>query len=200
LPNAFRDRKNAMTRCSCSRIRWIACAEAGCVYALSVFAIGFVLGAIRVLVLAPRLGNAVAVALEVPFMLAVSWKLSRWSASKRGLLTDAALLGLIALLAWHLTKPWMRWAAALLALCATLPSEVRTPGEFLLHYAISLVAVIFELYFVTVQLAILKTLCIWCASYGLSLIARFFVAMIIWVRAGRFQAHFGSHEAEGAED
>ena len=33
----------------------------------------------------------------------------------------------------------MRWTAALVALCATLPSEVRTPGEFLLHYAISLV-------------------------------------------------------------
>jgi uncharacterized membrane protein len=79
---------------------------------------------------------------------------------------------------------------------------IRTDNPTLLdlHYAISLVAVIFELYFVTVQLAILKTLCIWCASYGLSLIARFFVAMIIWVRAGRFQAHFGSHEAEGAED
>jgi len=33
----------------------------------------------------------------------------------------------------------MGYAAALLALCATLPSEVRTPGEFLLHYTISLV-------------------------------------------------------------
>ena len=29
-------------------------------------------------------------------------------------------------------------AAALLALCATIPGQVRTPGEFLLHYAISL--------------------------------------------------------------
>jgi hypothetical protein len=56
----------------------------------------------------------------------------------RGLLTDAALLGLVVLLAWQLTKPWMRYAAVLLALCATLPSEVRTPGEFLLHYTISL--------------------------------------------------------------
>ncbi|MGD0773894.1 MAG: CPBP family intramembrane glutamic endopeptidase [Candidatus Solibacter sp.] len=56
----------------------------------------------------------------------------------RGLLTDAALLGLLALLAWQLAKPWTRYGAALLALCATLPSEVRTPGEFLLHYAISL--------------------------------------------------------------
>ncbi len=57
----------------------------------------------------------------------------------RALLTDAALLGLLTLLAWQLTKPWMRYAAALLALCATVPSEVRTPGEFLLQYAISLV-------------------------------------------------------------
>ena len=45
---------------------------------------------------------------------------------------------LLTLLAWQLTKPWMRCAAALLALCATLPGEVRTPGEFLLNYAISL--------------------------------------------------------------
>ena len=57
----------------------------------------------------------------------------------RALLTDAALLGLLTLLAWQLTKPWMRYAAALLALCATVPSEVRTPGEFLLQYTISLV-------------------------------------------------------------
>jgi hypothetical protein len=61
----------------------------------------------------------------------------------RALLTDAALLGLLALLAWELTRPLkqmraLRYAAPLLALCATLPSEVRTPGEFLLHYTISL--------------------------------------------------------------
>jgi hypothetical protein len=56
----------------------------------------------------------------------------------RGMLTDAALLGLLALLALQLTKPWMRYAAVLLALCATLPSEVRTPGEWILNYTISL--------------------------------------------------------------
>ena len=58
----------------------------------------------------------------------------------RSLLIDAALLGLLALLAWQLTRPWMRYAAALLALCATLPGQVRTPGEFLLHYTLSLAA------------------------------------------------------------
>jgi hypothetical protein len=57
----------------------------------------------------------------------------------RGLLTDAALLGLLALLAWQLTRPWMRYGAALLALCATLPNEVRTPAEFLVFYTVALV-------------------------------------------------------------
>jgi hypothetical protein len=32
----------------------------------------------------------------------------------------------------------MRAAAVLIALCAAIPGEVRTPGEFLLHYALSL--------------------------------------------------------------
>jgi len=62
----------------------------------------------------------------------------------RGLLTDAALLGLLVLLAGQLTRPLKQirvvgYAAALLALCATLPSEIRTPGEFLLQYTIALV-------------------------------------------------------------
>jgi hypothetical protein len=56
----------------------------------------------------------------------------------RALLTDGALLGLIVLLAGQITKRWMRYTAALLALCATLPSEVRTPGEFAVAYTISL--------------------------------------------------------------
>ena len=64
--------------------------------------------------------------------------LAALAAAVRALLTDAALLGLLALLAWQLPRPWMRYAAALLAVCATLPGEVRTPGEFLLHYTISL--------------------------------------------------------------
>jgi hypothetical protein len=67
--------------------------------------------------------------------------LAALAAAVRALLTDAALLGLL-VLAWQLTRPLkmqvMRYAAVLLALCATLPGEVRTPGEFLLHYTISL--------------------------------------------------------------
>lgn len=69
-----------------------------------------------------------------------------------------------------------------------------------LHYGLSLIGVIFEIYFISVQVLILHAVCIWCASYGLSLIARFLVALVIWVRAGRFQAHFGRHEFEEAGD
>jgi uncharacterized membrane protein len=69
-----------------------------------------------------------------------------------------------------------------------------------LHYGISLVGVIFELYFISVQMFILHQVCIWCASYGLSLIARFLVALAIWLRAGRFQALFLNRETEGAEE
>jgi hypothetical protein len=66
---------------------------------LSVFTIGFALGAIRVPLLVPRLGEVAAVLLETPFMLAASWKMSRWSERKYGLLTDTAgalLMGVIA--------------------------------------------------------------------------------------------------------
>lgn len=88
-----------MTQCTCRWLRLAACAKAGCVYALSVFAVGFVLGAMRVLLLAPRVGDTAAVVLEAPVMLAVSWKMSRWSASRYGLQTDpggALLMGAIA--------------------------------------------------------------------------------------------------------
>lgn len=52
-------------------------------YATAIFACGFVLGAVRVMWLAPRLGDVAAVAVELPPMLALSWwvagrVLARW--------------------------------------------------------------------------------------------------------------------------
>jgi len=46
---------------------------AGALYALLVFAAGFVLGILRVLVLAPAVGETAAVAIELPAILALAW-------------------------------------------------------------------------------------------------------------------------------
>jgi hypothetical protein len=55
---------------------------AGLAYFTVVFAIGFALGTLRVLVMLPALGEILAVTLELPFILAVSWLASRWLVSR----------------------------------------------------------------------------------------------------------------------
>ena len=51
-------------------------AKAGFAYAVTVFAIGFALGAVRVLLLAPLVGPTIAVAVEAPIILTASWYVS----------------------------------------------------------------------------------------------------------------------------
>lgn len=53
-------------------------ATAGAAYCLIVFLLGFVLGSTRVLLVAPRLGETMAVLLETPLMLAASWAFCGW--------------------------------------------------------------------------------------------------------------------------
>ncbi len=78
------------------------------VYATIAFAIGFLLGTGRVLILMPALGPVAAVALELPLMLTVSWLaagvvLQRWPlpdrASRLGMGLIAFLLLMVAELA-----------------------------------------------------------------------------------------------------
>jgi hypothetical protein len=52
--------------------------KAAIAYVTPVFALAFLLGALRVTLIAPRTGPLVAVALEVPLVLTVSW----WAAGR----------------------------------------------------------------------------------------------------------------------
>ena len=47
-------------------------------YFLILFALGFVLGTIRVLLVAPRIGELAATAAELPIMLTAAWFVCRW--------------------------------------------------------------------------------------------------------------------------
>jgi hypothetical protein len=67
---------------------------AGAAYFAAVFGAGFVLGVLRTLVLAPRLGEVAAVLVELPLILAWAWFVCgrlrrRWPLPVR----DAALMG-----------------------------------------------------------------------------------------------------------
>ena len=69
---------------------------------------------------------------------------------------------------------------------------IRTDNPLLLdvHCGLSLIGVIFEVYFLTLQVFVIRAVCVWCTLYGLTLIARFVVALVIWIRQGRLAARF----------
>jgi uncharacterized membrane protein len=54
------------------------------------------------------------------------------------------------------------------------------------HYGLSLLGVVFEVYFTYLELFVIGAICVWCASYGVSLVARFVVALVIWRRRARY--------------
>jgi len=51
----------------------------------------------------------------------------------------------------------------------------------LLHYGLSLVGVAFEGWFQFAQIFLIHAVCIWCESYGLSLLIRFVVALWVYL-------------------
>ena len=54
------------------------------------------------------------------------------------------------------------------------------------HYGLSLAGVMFEVYFTYLELFVIGAVCVWCASYGISLVARFGVALWVWMRRDRY--------------
>jgi hypothetical protein len=58
--------------------QWSSAFKAGPAYFVVAFGFGFLLGAVRMLVVVPAVGDISAVVLEMPIMLAISWFSSRW--------------------------------------------------------------------------------------------------------------------------
>lgn len=58
-------------------------------------------------------------------------------------------------------------------------------GLLLAHYGLSLAGVIFEIYFLYLQIAVIRAVCVWCTTYGLSLVLRFVIAVVVWWRQPR---------------
>lgn len=55
----------------------------------------------------------------------------------------------------------------------------------LAHYGLSLGGLVFEAYFLYLQVFVIGAVCVWCTSYGLSLALRFVVAFVVWLRQPR---------------
>jgi uncharacterized membrane protein len=65
-------------------------------------------------------------------------------------------------------------------------TRTSRPSLLAAHYGLSLLGVVFELYFTYLELFVIGAVCVWCASYGISLVARFGVALWVWLRRDRY--------------
>lgn len=111
--------------------------RAGCLYFAIAFAAGFLLGTLRVLFLAPRLGEMPATLLELPVMLALGWlaagrlvaRLHRPSPTRRAAMGAIALGLLLAAEAALGILAFGRSLAAHLALYAAAPQALGLAAQ-----------------------------------------------------------------------
>jgi uncharacterized membrane protein len=55
-------------------------------------------------------------------------------------------------------------------------------GLLLGHYALSLVGVFFDGWFLYLQVFVIQAVCIWCVTYEISLLLRFLIALLVYLR------------------
>ena len=80
-------------------INWRAASRAGIAYTIAVFVFAFAVGTIRVTLVVPRLGPLLAVIIEAPIVLAVSWLASLWCTRRFNVSRDTrarTLMGAVA--------------------------------------------------------------------------------------------------------
>ena len=61
-------------------------------------------------------------------------------------------------------------------------------GLLLGHYGLSLVGVMFDGWFLYLQVFVIKAVCIWCVTYEVSLLLRFLIAFFVWYRQPKPEA------------
>jgi len=104
-------------------MRWAA---AGLAYWAAIFALGFVLGTLRVMWLAPLVGRFPATALELPIMLGASWLVAGWLVQRFAIRSAGAALAMGAFAFIVLMAAECGLAAALMG---------QSPGEWLADLA-----------------------------------------------------------------
>ena len=93
---------------------------AGSIYFAVVFAIGFALGMVRVLITGPKLGEAAAVLLELPVILTASWFVAKWCIARFAVGSDVVKRLTMGFVAFSLT---MLAEMAMAVLCLAKPFQ-----------------------------------------------------------------------------
>ena len=85
--------------------------NAGAIYFALIFALGFLLGTVRVLWLVPATGETVAVLIEQPIMLTASWFAAGWLVRRHGVVTtgERAAMGAVALMLLFIAEPLLAY-------------------------------------------------------------------------------------------
>lgn len=64
--------------------------------------------------------------------------------------------------------------------------RTNRPTLLLAHYSLSFVGVAFEGYFTYLEIFVIGAICMWCALYAVSLLARFLITLAVWLRRDRY--------------
>ena len=105
--------------------------KAGTIYFALVFAVGFVLGTIRVLAVLPLVGETIAVLIEMPIMLTLSWIACRYIVARSHVPPipgDRAVMGAVAFALLMVAEIGVSWLLGRRSVSAYLAHYMTAAG------------------------------------------------------------------------